>query len=323
MKTILFLLASLAAYGQPVAGRLTIMMGDAPATPTDSPGAGTYGSTQSVTLSDATAQFILYTTDGSTPACPATGTLYTGAFNISATTTLNAIGCNGVAGGGVLTSVYTITAGEPTFTHIQGGIGTAVSSGTTVSVTLGSPPTAGNAVLCRVSIYDNTLTISSIQDGNSNTYTVTPNSPSNGNPSAVQVFLARRFYAGGDSPSATITATSSAAITFTSAIACDEFHRSAGSWTFDTDAAGNGASGTTINTPSITPAVTGELLYGGVDSSASISSVNSPWTGGGGFPAVGNARFGWAYILAGSSGATAVNMTQVSGQWNSMAMAVK
>ena len=80
-------------------------------TPTDAPGAGTYGSTQSVTLSDATAVFILYTVDGSTPACPATGTKYTGAFNIAATTTLKAVGCIDASGGGVLTSVYTISGG--------------------------------------------------------------------------------------------------------------------------------------------------------------------------------------------------------------------
>ena len=82
-----------------------------PLTPVASPGAGSYGSTQSVTLTDASAAFILYTTDGSTPACPATGTLYSGAISISVTTTLKAIGCVGADGGGVLTSVYTINAG--------------------------------------------------------------------------------------------------------------------------------------------------------------------------------------------------------------------
>ena len=108
MRTLLLALALTAASASAQV-LVPIMAGNERAgTPTDSPGMGTYSSTQSVTLSDPTAATILYTTDGSTPACPATGTLYTGAFNISVTTTLKAIGCNGVTGGGVLTSVYTI-----------------------------------------------------------------------------------------------------------------------------------------------------------------------------------------------------------------------
>ena len=109
---ILAILFALSLCAQSNKQQIMILSGtDAPSTPVDSPGAGTYSSTQSVTITDATAQFILYTTSGSAPACPATGTLYSGAFNISVTTTLKAIGCNGVTGGGVLTSVYTISGG--------------------------------------------------------------------------------------------------------------------------------------------------------------------------------------------------------------------
>lgn len=114
---------------QPSARVLLLGATDAPNTPVDSPGAGSYGSTQSVTITDATAQFILYTTNGSTPACPATGTLYTGAFNISVTTTLKAIGCNGVTGGGVLTSVYTISAGGITWSTMTNGQWTGMTNG--------------------------------------------------------------------------------------------------------------------------------------------------------------------------------------------------
>ena len=77
-----------------------------------SPGTGSYSSTQSVTLSNATASnTIRYTTDGSTPACPSTGTLYTGAISISSTTTLKAIGCKtNYNAGPVMTAVYTFSA---------------------------------------------------------------------------------------------------------------------------------------------------------------------------------------------------------------------
>src|SRR5271157_5560091 len=100
MKALIILLLSLPAFCQYVSFGFNE---GAPNTPTDSPGAGTYSSTQSVTLSDAHALTILYTTTGTPPSCPSTGTLYSGAFNISVTTTIKAIGCNGVTGGGVLT----------------------------------------------------------------------------------------------------------------------------------------------------------------------------------------------------------------------------
>ena len=108
---ILSLLFAAAAFAQHNQIQVLLADTDAPVTPVDMPGGGTYSSTQSVTITDATATFILYTLDGSTPACPGTGTLYTGAFNISSTSTLKAIGCNGITGGAVLTSVYTISSG--------------------------------------------------------------------------------------------------------------------------------------------------------------------------------------------------------------------
>lgn len=91
----------------------------APGTPVDSPsGGGCTGSSgawtctgaTTITLTDSGALAIYYSTSG-TPACPSTGTLYTGPFTSpSSTFTLRAVGCNGLTGGGVLTSVYTITS---------------------------------------------------------------------------------------------------------------------------------------------------------------------------------------------------------------------
>lgn len=147
--TIALLFAGL-AFAQSNKQQVMILTGeDAPNAPTDSPGGGTYGSAQSVTLSDPTASLILYTIDGSTPACPATGTLYTGAISISVTTTLKAIGCNGVTGGGVLTSVYTITAGGS-----WGAVTKTVSAACTpniASCSLTATTTAGDTlIMCAV-----------------------------------------------------------------------------------------------------------------------------------------------------------------------------
>lgn len=145
MRFLLALILAIPAYSQN-AHALLVALEDSPNAPTDSPGGGTYSSTQSVTLTDATSQFINYTTNGSTPACPATGTLYTGAFNITVTTTLKAIGCNGVTGGGVLTSIYTITAGGPTRVHLTAGCDSV--GGSTYALTI--PATTNGNVLAVV-----------------------------------------------------------------------------------------------------------------------------------------------------------------------------
>ena len=122
MRTLFALLFScILCFGQNAQKQIMLADTDAPLTPTDSPGGGSYGSTQSVTLSDPTSALILYTINGSTPACPGTGTLYTGAISVAVTTTIKAIGCNGGTGGGVLTSVYTISGGSaPTISQTCG-----------------------------------------------------------------------------------------------------------------------------------------------------------------------------------------------------------
>ena len=138
-------------------------------TPTDSPGAGTYGSTQSVTLSDASAGFILYTVDGSTPACPSTGTLYTGAFNISVTTTLKAIGCLGGNGGGVRTSVYTISA--VSIVHTGGAWHQCTSCTTNNGSTTGN--TAAGATVFVIMSYPDTRSITAISDAAGDAFDIT------------------------------------------------------------------------------------------------------------------------------------------------------
>ena len=165
----LFLITTLAAQILlPISGGR-----ERPNAPTDSPGAGSYGSTQSVTLSDAGASTILYTTNGSTPACPATGTLYTGAISVAATTTIKAIGCNGVTGGGVLTSMYTISGGNNVAIvsgHLGGGGGGLVAS---VAFSFaGATVTSGNTIFCGVSLFGGSALTSGMVTKTAGTATV-------------------------------------------------------------------------------------------------------------------------------------------------------
>jgi hypothetical protein len=104
------------------------------ATPIDSPGAGSYGSAQTVTLSSSTSgATICYTTNGTTPAATtagtcSTGTTYSTGISVAATTTIKAIGTKtGMANSGVLSGVYTIS-GSGIF-HITGADTCAGSMG--------------------------------------------------------------------------------------------------------------------------------------------------------------------------------------------------
>ena len=87
------------------------------AAPTFSPVAGTYTSTQSVTISTVTAgASVVYTADGSTPTVTATtctithGTLYSGPVSVATSQTLNAIGCKASSNAsGVSSAAYVIS----------------------------------------------------------------------------------------------------------------------------------------------------------------------------------------------------------------------
>jgi beta-glucanase (GH16 family) len=89
------------------------------ATPTITPSTGTYTSAQSVSIADATSgSTIRYTTDGSAPS-ETNGTVYTGAFSVPSTTTVNAIAYDaGMTDSAVGSSVITIGSGGTTGTNL-------------------------------------------------------------------------------------------------------------------------------------------------------------------------------------------------------------
>jgi len=78
--------------------------------PQFSPAAGTFNTSQSITITSGTSgASIRYTTNGTTPTST-TGTLYSGAFSLSSTTTLKAIAYKtGMTDSTVTTGVYTFT----------------------------------------------------------------------------------------------------------------------------------------------------------------------------------------------------------------------
>ena len=137
------------------------------AAPAFTPGAGSYGAAQMVTISTTTGgATIRYTTDGSTPTETA-GTVYNSAVNITANTTLQAIAyLTGMADSPVAAGIYTIQCAAPAFTPVAGSYGAAqmvtistATGGATIRYTTdGSMPTetAGTVYNSAVNITANT-----------------------------------------------------------------------------------------------------------------------------------------------------------------------
>ena len=130
------------------------------ATPTASPAAGSYSSTQNVALATTTGgAAICYTTDGTTPTAATGscthGTTYSGAVSVSSSLTIKAIATlSGYTNSGALTAAYTIS----------GGSGAAFSA-TPTSVSEGSIPTNTTAYFTPVTVTNtgtSNLTFSSI-----------------------------------------------------------------------------------------------------------------------------------------------------------------
>jgi len=156
---------------------LTYSSLSAAATPTFSPPAGTYGSTQSVTISDTTgSSYICYNTTGG----PATngiggcsnGTLYTGAISVPKGATLYAVAgvSSATADSAIGSASYNITgsASTPTFNQ-PGGTWqgnqtvqlTAAHGGVICYNTTGSPATNGSTGCTTGTLYSTPIVVSS------------------------------------------------------------------------------------------------------------------------------------------------------------------
>lgn len=154
-------LAALAAATTSVSGSTVTVVPTAvtaqAATPTFSPAAGTFGVTQSVAISSATAgASIYYTTDGSTPTIAST--LYSTSVSVAVSETLKAIAVkSGFANSAIGTSVYVIGGTQvatPTFFPVAGTYSgtqnvavSSLTSGAAFYYTVdGTTPTTGSTL---------------------------------------------------------------------------------------------------------------------------------------------------------------------------------
>src|SRR6266568_3265685 len=139
------------------------------ATPTFSPGGGTYTGSVTVSISDATSgATIYYTTDGSTPTT--SSAVYTGALTFTQTTTLKAMAAaSGMTNSAVASATYTVQQRVATPTFSPGGgtytgsvtvsINDASSGATIYYTTNGSTPTTSSAVYTGALTFTQTTTL--------------------------------------------------------------------------------------------------------------------------------------------------------------------
>ncbi len=119
---------------------------------TSSPGAGTYTSTQSVTLSIATTTSAVahYTTDGSAVSC--SSTTYSVAFNVSSTTTVKAIGCKtNYNSDTAISDLYTMNIAPTVTTQAAGSVEATTATGNGNITSIGSAAVTAWGVCYKIS----------------------------------------------------------------------------------------------------------------------------------------------------------------------------
>lgn len=281
IRFIIGLIVSSSLWGQSVLLLMGANGGGAQiGTPVDSPGAGTYSSTQNVTLTASGGgrggATICYLLTGGTPAATVPGTCdppavtYSGTFAVATTSTLKAIGtASGYTNSSVLTSVYTISGGGG-ISILSTGLG-PTGSGTSSSVDTSTG--SGDGLYIWGSGLNSGITVTDTCGANHNTY-VQDTSYSNGSNNVVLWHADNGTGSIFTCANQTFTLTGSGFFTWGWVAA----HGMKTSSSFD-GTTGNNASSTTIQPGSLSPGAGRHLLLGIL----SAGTGSGTWTVDSGF----------------------------------------
>ena len=196
--------------------------------------------------------------------------------------------------------------GGGAFALRQPGVAAQSFSGSSVSCTFASAPSAGDLVVVGAGWFDNGTTASTVAvaDGNGHAFQIDSHTSGTTNVGTAGQPFQAYLLAAPSNASNTITATFGNAFTY-GAIWCDDFAVSGGTAQLDSGAfaAGTGA----LTSPTIPVSGAGRLVYAVAMDADSVGSVESPWTANAGGVQSGNEA---AYVLsASSSTAVAFNGT--------------
>lgn len=216
-------------------------------------------------------------------------------------------------------AIWTLAQAIPARTNVG-------ASTTTATVNFGSTPTTGNLMVAILLWFDgtsNTAGTPTVKDGNNVAFTVTPNSPSNARPTTAGIvyFFSLQVPA---SANGAITATfNTTGLVGVATLYAMEFAPSSGTnGGLDVDTTGTGASGTSLNTPTVTVNQANDLLVACGLPDHQVLTVDSPWVqvqAGAG----GNFSEGVGYLLSASAN-TALAMTMnVTSGWDSLGASFK
>lgn len=196
---------------------------------------------------------------------------------------------------------------------------------TSATVTLGSTPTTGNllvATLLWIDLVNSSAGSVTIKDANNVSFTLTASSPSAARPTTSGLIYIGYLQVPA-SPNGAITATFNTTGSGVATLWVAEYAPTSGTnGGLDSDGSGTGASGTAVNTPTLTVSQADDLCIAVALSDHQVSTVDSPWTSRA--AGTGN-QFseGIGEILARGSN-VAVAMTQnVSSGWDSIVASFK
>ena len=250
-----------------------------PATPTFSPVAGTYTSSQSVTISDTTSgATIYYTTNGTTPTT--SSTKYTGPVAVSATETVKAIATAAGLTSAVGSAAYTInlpatptfSPGTGTYTSSQSvTIKDATSGATIYYTTNGTTPTTSSTKYTAPVTVSTTEIIEAIATASGGTSAVGTASYTFGTKSAVALASSLNPVTYGNSVTFTATVDPAAA---TGTVQFKDGSANLGSPVTLSSGKVTYSASLAAGTHSITATYSGNSTYGGSTSSIVTQTVN-------------------------------------------------